>query len=97
MHFRLMTDLTPNNICEKGAKIFKMGDTLVCHQPVYLSFLGDSPVCLLPGKVLIQNGRTSTVIVTSLETNAISHVWLVVRLFILNILTPLLLTIHDHG
>ena len=92
-----MTDLTTNNICEKGAQIFKMGDALVCHQPIYLSFLDDSPVCLLPGKVLIQNGRISTVIVTSLETNAISHdVWLVVKLFTLNILTPLLLTIHDH-
>ena len=45
-------DLNTNNICEKSEPIFKMDDVLVSHPPVYISFLDDSLVRHLPGKVL---------------------------------------------
>ena len=44
-------DLTTDNICEKCMQIFKMYDSLVGHQSVYVSFLDDSPVSHLPGSV----------------------------------------------
>ena len=41
-----------NNICEKSVQIFKMDDSSVSHQPVYVSYLDDSLMRHLPGKVL---------------------------------------------
>ena len=45
-------DITTNNICEKCAQILKMNDASVRHLPLYVSFLDDSIVHHLPGKVL---------------------------------------------
>ena len=47
--------LTTNNIVisVKRMQIFKMDDSSVSHQPVYVSFLDDSSVHHPPGKVLI--------------------------------------------
>ena len=45
-------DITTSNICEKCAQMFKMDDASVCHPPVYLSFLDDSPVRYPSRKVL---------------------------------------------
>ena len=38
-------DLNTNNVCEKSEQNFKMDDASVSHQPVYVSFLDDSPMC----------------------------------------------------
>ena len=46
-------DITINNTCKKSAKFFKMDDASVCRPPIYVSFLDDSPVRHLPGRVLI--------------------------------------------
>ena len=48
-------DLTNNNICGKGAQVFKTDDASVHHPYVYKSFLNDSPVCQLRGRVLRYN------------------------------------------
>ena len=46
------TDLITDDICEKCVQIFKMGDSSVSHEPIYASFLDDSPVSHPLGKVL---------------------------------------------
>ena len=46
-------DLTTNNICEKSVQIFKMDDSSVSPQSVYVSFLDDLLVRHPPSRVLI--------------------------------------------
>ena len=48
--FQINTELLVISV--KSAQIFKMDDTYVRHQPVYLSFLDDSPMRHPLGKVL---------------------------------------------
>ena len=52
-------DLNTNNMSGKSEHIFKKDDTLVHHQPIYVSFLDDSPVCHLPIIVLTSTHQKS--------------------------------------
>ena len=47
-------DLTIGNICEKIVQIFEIHDSLVRHQPVFISVLDDTLVRHPPGKVSVR-------------------------------------------